>query len=460
METFKINGLDYECEFKLKNADGLEVEFTKSAIRGMALVDNVFEPFESGTISIANPYDFIENDTFFLRGDGRDRIRIYFKLKTDPDERKYDNTFAIIDETNHGNPVTRSSNIKTFRLIDEKAIPFMEQIPYNKKYEGKVGDLIKGLFVELLGDGYVNSGNWESGDFTLTYIPPVNWRYIDLLYHFLRIFYMKSGDIHTKAFVNYDHITKKFSFTSIAKLFQDNQKPENLLDAFAMGDLTYGGADTGNPNNPPDGGEVNKNKPDASPNIGYSTPFYTITNEFFVSRLVHGYDPILGETKIKKVDIFKLKPKWKAKFVDVFKALGGGVLPFVVLNESNKKKFVHYRLPYPIEDSVKLVEAEMTTALLFYNLQSTFSNIGDSKRTSGKFIDIYSTRGAEVFRSDEKLLGRWFVSELRHVFMGDVYRNQVMCCKTYVGPTAVNKQTSQSQSTGNPKIELYSDTVK
>jgi len=457
METFKINGLDYECEFKLKNADGLEVEFTKSAIRGMTLVDNVFEPFENGIISIANPYDFIENDKFFLRGDGRDRIKIYFKLKTDPDERKYDNTFAILDESNHGNPVTRSSNIKTFKLVDEKSIPFMEQIPYNKKYEGKVGDLIKALFVELLGEQYVNSDEWESGDFTLTYIPPINWRYIDLLYYLLRSFYMKSGDIHTKAFVNYDHITKKFSFTSIAKLFQENQDPKNLLDAFALGDLTHGGSDTNNPNNPPTGAEVNKNKPDASPNIGYSTPFYNITNEFFVSRLVHGYDPILGETKIKKVDIYKLKPKWTSKFVDVFKALQGNVLPFIVLNESNKKKFTHFRLPFPIEDSVKLVEAEMTTAMIFYNLQSSFSNVGDTKRCSGKFVDIYSTRGAEIFRSDEKLLGRWFISELRHVFMGDLYQNQLMCCKTYVGPTAVS---APSQPTGNSVNPLYSDNVK
>jgi hypothetical protein len=156
-----------------------------------------------------------------------------------------------LDESNHGNPVTRSSNIKTFKLVDEKSIPFMEQIPYNKKYEGKVGDLIKALFVELLGEQYVNSDEWESGDFTLTYIPPINWRYIDLLYYLLRSFYMKSGDIHTKAFVNYDHITEKFSFTSIAKLFQENQDPKNLLDAFALGDLTHGGSDTNNPNNPP-----------------------------------------------------------------------------------------------------------------------------------------------------------------------------------------------------------------
>ena len=65
----------------------------------------------------------------------------------------------------------------------------------------------------------------------------------------------------------------------------------------------------------------------------------------------------------------------------------------------------------------------------------SFNNLGDHFRQSGKFIDIYKTK-KEKLKSDEKLLGRWLVTEIRHVFFGDLYRNEFSCTKTYVGTTS------------------------
>jgi hypothetical protein len=92
-------------------------------------------------------------------------------------------------------------------------------------------------------------------------------------------------------------------------------------------------------------------------------------------------------------------------------------------------------MPFQIEDSVKIIEAEMNAALIFYNLQATFVNLGDTFRQSGKFIDIYKTK-KEQWKSDEKLLGRWLVTEIQHIFYADLYRNQFFCTKTYIGPTS------------------------
>jgi len=93
-----------------------------------------------------------------------------------------------------------------------------------------------------------------------------------------------------------------------------------------------------------------------------------------------------------------------------------------------------------VEDGVKMVEAEIHNALVFYNLQASFTNIGDTKRESGKFIDIFSTRNAEKMKSDEKLLGRWYLTEVRHVFFGDIYTNQLFMTKTYIGPDSKIKE--------------------
>jgi hypothetical protein len=428
-DIFKINDAEFECEFKLTNSDGQEVKFTKSAVKGMTLVDNIFEPFESGTISIANPYDFVENK-YFIRGDGRDKFKIMFKAK-DGKKEKYENTFCITSDDNAGYPDNRLENIKTFNLVDAKVLPFLEKIPYAKTFSGKVGDILKDIFKELLGEDKI--GDWESGDFELSYIPPLNWRYIDLVYYLLRVFYAKADDIYVKAFLQWDHSKEKFNLQLISKLFEDNKKKENLMDAFAIGDLTSE-FDPSNPNNPPADAETGTYI-GGSRNIGYSTPSHDITNNFFVNRIVHGYDPILGETKIKKIDIKKLKDKWKKKFVDVFSSIGGKPKPCLVFNNTLPEKFKHYRMPFQIEDSVKIIEAEMNAALIFYNLQATFVNLGDTFRQSGKFIDIYKTK-KEQWKSDEKLLGRWLVTEIQHIFYADLYRNQFFCTKTYIGPTS------------------------
>lgn len=436
-ETFKINGIDYEAEFKLKNSDDQELSFTKSAIIGMTLIDNVFDPFMSGTISIANPYDFIENKYFF-RGDGRDTLDIMFKPKSeeDKDEDKFEQSFVVLDEANSVNPVVRSENIKTLYLIDKNAIPFSDTIPYNKVYSGKVGDIIKQILKEVLGDDIVDEDNWVSGDFTLTYYTPSTYRYVDILRSMINLFYAKDGEIHTKGFISWDRTKNKFRMDLLSKTFEKNE--DNTIEAFTLGDLTTD-FKTSNPNNPISKAVVGEYIGQLK-NLGYSTPFYGWNSDYFINALVHGYDHVLGIFKIRKLDFENVRKKWQTKFVDVFKSTGGKPKPFAVINNTTDKKFRRFSMPYPVEDNVKLVEADMYNCLTFYNLQGTFSNIGRTARKSGKFIDIYTTRNEESFKSDEKILGRWYVTEVRHVFNGDMYNNEIFCTKTYIGPQANVKE--------------------
>ncbi len=146
--------------------------------------------------------------------------------------------------------------------------------------------------------------------------------------------------------------------------------------------------------------------------------------------------------KIRKIKFDDIKKKWASKFVDVFKSVGGKPKPFAVQNNTTREKFKRYKFPYPVEDGVKMVEAEIHNALTFYNLQATFSNIGASNRVSGKFIDIYTTReeGENPLKAEEKLLGRWFVTEIRHEFSLDTYSNTIFAAKTYAGPKSSVKE--------------------
>lgn len=435
-EVYKINDIEYECEFTLSNPDNQKISFTKSAVRGMTLSDNVFDPFMSGTISIANPYDFIEKD-YFLRGDGRDEFLVKFKPKDSKDKLdKFEKTFVVINDSDMVNPVVRSENIKTFTLVAREAIAFSDQIPYGKIYSGKVGAILKDIFKEVLGEDKVDEKKWEEGDFIINnYIPPSTFRYIDLMRYFLKHYYAKDGEIYVKGFISHDDETGKFRLDLLSKIFAENKK--NTIEAFALGDLTDK-IDTNNPNNPPSGPPVGEYI-GAMKNLGYSTPFYGWTSDYFINSLVFGYDQILGEHKIIKLKFEDIKEKWQKKFVDVFKTAVGTskVKPFAIKNNSTDEKFKRYKFPYPVEDGVKMVEADIHNSLTFYNLQASFSNIGSTLRKSGKFVDIFSTRGDQKLKSDEKILGRWYVTEVRHIFFADLYTNQLFCTKTYIGPNSL-----------------------
>ena len=442
-ETFKINDIDYECEFILSNPDNQEISFTKSSVRGMTLIDNIFEPFMNGSISIANPFDFVENE-YFIRGDGRDEFLIKFKpVEKGFKNEGFEHTFVIIDDSDTVNPLTRAENFKTFSLIAKEAIAFTDMIPYGKVYSGKIGDILKDIFKEVLGDEMVDEDNWESGDFELTYYPPATFRYMDLIRYFLRLFYAKDDEIYVKGFIQYDDKSKKYRFDLLSKIFSDNKKHE--MEAFIVGDLITD-ISFDNPNNPPSGPEIGEYIGGLK-NIGYSTPLYNWNTNYFLNSLVIGYDNILGQQKIRKIDFTEIKKKWSKKFVDIFKSNSGKVKPFAIKNNSTDQRYKRYKFPYPVEHGVKIVEAEIHNALTFYNLQLSFSNIGSTSRSSGKFIDIASGKklknDSDALKSDEKILGRWYVTEIRHVFFADLYTNQIFATKTYIGPNSNIKEDTE-----------------
>ena len=90
-QTYKVNNAEFEGKFTLKQAaedsdspeqEGVEISFSKSAIRGMDIEENFLEPFTNGNIYINNPLDFIE-DGSLIRGDGRDVFEVEFYPKGD-----------------------------------------------------------------------------------------------------------------------------------------------------------------------------------------------------------------------------------------------------------------------------------------------------------------------------------------------------------------------------------------
>ena len=488
---FKINGEDYYCYFEISKeetpTDDIhptkvdptnKIRLTKSAIVNLDIQENLFEPFCSGSITINNPFDYLE-DNHYTTGNGDDYLHMelcnWKERLIDPNlSLKY--TFVITDESNSVSKSDRSNNFKTYRLLDKNYARLNEQIPYGKTYptnamietgDISVGACIKQVLIDALGPDVIGP-QWHNGSHNIgepngqfpalqEYISsPLNWRYSDLLKYLLQINYSLGGEGQTlpvQCILYFDRTIQKYSLDPIDAIFKDNGAL--TIEAFGLGDLT-GNIDEQTQASGKDGERwgTNKNNPKDSKipvnvnegmlkNTNVTTPMISYGDEFFVDYSTGFYDQQTGAGGQIQTSLEDIVPEWQQAFVDVFKLVGGTPQPFVPYNKIRGKTVKTMVCPFEKDQIQNIAKAQMVSNLTFLNLQLTIDNPGGTNRQPGTFIDLFKLIGpkdTESF-SDGKVLGRWFVTKVHHRFFKDSYENVMQCVKTYVGP-------------GNPESEI------
>ena len=473
---FPINGSDFFCQFKLKSADSYEavvkpapgsdgkdklaginlIDFTKSAIVSLDLVDSLFEPFTNGTITVNNPFDYIE-DNVQLRGDGKDILEVTLFDTNEPqgpmrtrsvEERQLKYQFVIQDENNDVSKTDRSNNFKTYTLMDIDYWKLNEAVPYGKTYNGLVGDIIKDILEEFGFD--IHPTKWAPGDhliykFPENIIPPAGWRYSDLIKYLLRINFYISGDgeLPVQGILKQERTmpgetTGKFTLQPLTKYFSDNK--ELTQESFTVADLSdeqsAKDGDNENPNNTAvEQGEAPFNVNTGTlKNVNLVSPMTRFTNEFFMNYTVSTHDVQTGQHTKDTVVIEDIKERWTKAFVEVFKCVGGKPKPNLYLDKKNKNIYKNFSMPFRQHVAMNLAYAQMASNLLFFNLQLNFDNIGDTYRRTGRFIDVFRKQHDKRGGQDSKLLGRWFITTLHHRFFKDKYQNVIQCVKPCIGP--------------------------
>ena len=447
-DIYPINGSEFFCKFKLKGPDRGEINFTKSAVVAFELEENFFEPFASASVTVNNPFDFVENNVL-TRGDGRDEfsITLYNNKDTRPkDEIKLEYVFVIANESNSVSKTDRSNNFKTYTLIEKNYFKLNEKIPYGKRYGGggrggtavPIGDIIQEILEEIIGPGCIDGDNWEPGDMVIDnfpeyIIPPISFRYSDLIKYLLRLYYFIDGDLACQGMLTFDRVKKKYQLRPISKIFADNSKLTQ--ETFGVGDLTNMENVGLGASNPIDEKVPTNEYTNALKNTNFTTPMVTWSNEFFTNYSIATTNRELGIEIKELMTIEKVKKAWTAAFVEVFKCVGGTPKPFLPLNQDKSNIFKPFILPYKKEHVRNIAKAQMISNLTFFNLQLSIDNIGDTNRKAGKFVDVFKRQDEDEI-VDQKLLGRWFVTKVRHMFLKDKYYNVLSCIKTCVGPRA------------------------
>ena len=242
---FKINGSEYYCRFLITDAakpedarEANSIELTKSAIITMDIHESLFEPHIKGSITLNNPFDYIENN-HFSTGGGDDFLHIEmidYQVYKEGNEKltggnalfgdagslqkqgvtyaneKLKYSFVITTEDNSISKSDRSNNFKTYQLIDinwfllNKKVTQGIAFPEDGHGPMPMGDMIKKLLLEVIGPDAIDEDNWSSGDhivggnlgqklvdFEDKVRPGHHWRYSDLIKYLLRYNYCMAG---------------------------------------------------------------------------------------------------------------------------------------------------------------------------------------------------------------------------------------------------------------------------
>jgi len=433
-----LNGRKYEYEYTLKNKDG-ELKLSDSAVDYLEIVDSLFFPFTSGTIVIADQFNATQRD-FMYRGDGSDKLILKLKIQptsADDKERELDFNFRLTHETNIVDKAGTSGNSKAFDFIEETEALLKVQYVYNAAGKNKAKDIIIEI-MKKYGKADVTSkvGNesWEIDTLPEAVIPGGNYRAIDFLYYMLKYSWVKLADIFERMILIKPLDGKRgddYELTTLSEIF----KTQKVTDAFTSSDIAE--KLVPNPNNPPTDAPY---RPYANnlTSYNFSAPSMSINNTFYQNILVSGYDHILGASKIKRIDLIEYVDKWKKHFCKKIKyASGTGNHHINMTKEKLDGQFKTYSLPFKFEDSVKMVQADLTSNLILTNLQLTFNVTGDLRRRPGTFVDIFKTKN-ENNKIDKKILGRWFVTTVIHRKIRQTYTNEIVCNKGNASPRYKN----------------------
>jgi hypothetical protein len=481
---FKLNGSDFFCYFLLSgNEDapapdafsGQTVEegilLTKSSIVSLDIHENFFAPEIVGSITINNPYNYIEDELITNIDTGENFLHIEFldyetyKNGENRQENSLKYSFVLQDESNSVSKTDRSNNFKTYTLIDKNFHRLNREsepgarYPSSNKSDVPIGDIIKDdIFKKVFGSenvvdeefftpgSHLINGNDGAFPNNIEHITPgLHWRYSDALKYLLRFNYSisQSQTLPVQPFLQYNRDTEKYTYLPLDHYFINNESL--TIEAMGVGDLQ--GEDTGteNSNNP-----VSRGKDDENPvpfntyqgmlhNTNLTSPFTTYTNEYFHDYIVKSSNNMLGSEESEVIELVDVIDNWKPLFVDRFRCVGGPPEPYIPFYKDKNRPIKPFSLPnYKFNDCKNLVTAQMVSNLTFFNLQLTLDIPGDTFRRPGKFLDVFKPGQRQVNGrepvSDAKLLGKWFITSVHHRFFKDKYQNVIICIKPYVGP--------------------------
>lgn len=286
----------------------------------------------------------------------------------------------------------------------------------NEERLTKNGDLIKYICTEKLGARV--SDKWESGDRKTFYVSTPHAVVYDDLNYLIKGYYEGNG---YPAWFSFDRYNEEFTLKSYRTIFEGYK--DEIKEVFHFNDPT-------NPNSgivPPRSDLENSfSIPSFSDILSYKyTKMSGADNmQELTSRIIHGHDAknkkfvsVMADGHIKNVK--KVYTGMLGNF------LKGNQNPLFIINK-DKIDNVNTIETQTLERT-NIVKDGIKPALLL-NDAIYFEVLGLPNRQPGTFIEIESDTDTEGIWED-RFLGTWFVTEVRHKIRPDGYVNNILAVK-------------------------------
>jgi len=481
----KYGNEEFSFSICLYNNEGYVMFLQRNTVLHLEITDNLFNPFHSAVIVIANDQNVLEKapEPYVFLGNGRDIVDLEIIPihtgdfdKDSKNEKNKENLglkfqFVIIECEDM---VSNGTTCKKLTLVEYAQYMLSENI-YNifshQKAGGSggnymetnagngksTGEVIKAIIYAVYNDSqptddlfYVDPDTKEKvfdieGDSTVSLNPYGVISYAEVLNYVLSFHSHKQSP----CILQFDRYQKKFQLVSLQRLFNDHKKfvIEKLKFPSPSKEKSDAGNDDGNPERSaiiwdtfPITFEESKivqfyvSSPTSKYNVDLAGNSGILSNSRSFKSMVFDLTTLNSESFMKTYyDLFV------APFKETFKGNAGKNLeafPNFYPNPNKKNNYnTHKGYLSPALDEKKFLNQKLS-ALLYLNNVYQFKLIGKSHRKSLAFIDVTKTAESKngkyvPTKWDLNTLGRHLITNVKHVFTFDAYYNEIETIKSY-----------------------------
>jgi len=477
----------YTFKIFLQSSDGRARQIKPAAIKELVIEDSFENFFHQGYIILDNTFDYLErndpqaandlvdssNRGFLFKGDSRDFLIVEIKPKIGTDSSadinseavdklfKMNFIFAIYnnEEVNDNTPGRKHKILyfwdNYYEILKEKNVDFSTAYLLDGDVTSRgdttrqlyTGDAIRALLEKTFdkneGPGVTISEEWDQGSTGIFFSSPAQYKALDSLNYLLSRHVSTAGNNYDQAFLEIERDTRSFKLASLKSYFDKAYTSDGdtgsqyYLETYIVGEYN----DTTN--------TIPVQEIRFTPKIGayfnlwnnlshYTTDFMPglYSQDALVSRIVHSYNN--GEkafnVEVERNSIEAAMDIYNKNYVATLRGNRNptnNYLPGIL-----KQKFKNIKNVYSVSntDSDQRLSAgrnKFLRASIFLNQMLTFTTAGSTHRQAGRFLGLDRQGAIQVNDFDSKVLGIYFIVNVRHIFKDGEYTNEVKCVKTY-----------------------------
>ena len=486
----QIGGDYYTFKIFLVSGDNRGRQIKPAAIKELVIEDSFETFYHKGYIALDNSYDYLErgnpageaefdaastdaNKGFLFRGDSRDFLYVEIKPRISTENSSSTETelsdkifkmlyvFSIYNsEEKTENEPNRKYKILYFwdnyyEVLRNKNVDFSTAELINNDSTQLTdnargvytGDAIKALLTKAYdpsnGPGVSFSDGWDQGSTILFFSSPAQFKGTDSLDYLLQRHVSTPGSNYDQSFLEIERDSRAFSFTNLKSYFDKAFDKSTdgggayYLETYILG--AYNDSDNTIP--------VQEIR--FTPKIGNymshtnNLSHYTLdfmpglhSQEALVTRMVHSYDngDKAFSIDIERNSVDSAMDIYNKNYVTTLRGDRSPVNNFLpgYLKTSNKNvKHIFSVSSTNADQRLAQGRNKFLRASIFLNQIISFSVDGSTHRQSGRFIGLDREGAIHTSDFDSKLLGIYFIVNVRHIFRDGNYINELKCVKTY-----------------------------